>query len=159
MLVHFAKFPDKVPHHSGKWIVGWIFSIPLLIESNFILLVMSLVSIPLTYLASRLFVRVGILLRKTDWIWLPRIFVRPRLDVWDALILNWSMVYCFIIPLFLFIYSVLARRGMGDPVANVILKWCQWLFYIGVIVLWLKWTVSRHYNQIEEWIDSIWGSR
>ena len=156
LVEYLGKHPDKMPDHRGKWAIAWVFSIPLLVENNFIQLAMSAVLIIVTYLVDKVCICIGYVLRKINWTWLPRVFFRPNLEMWDDLILGWSMCSCFNFALFLFLYSVSKLWGLDDSVGSFLFKWCQWLLYIGVVFLWLKWTLSRYYYQIEEWVDSIW---
>ncbi len=153
---HLARYPDKVPHHSGNWIVAWIISLPILIENGLVQLAKSAASILVIFLVNRFCIHIGYLLRKISWSWLPRVLPRPSLEMWDSLILNWSMCFCFNFSLFLFLYLVSTNWDLTSPIGDIFLYWCKWLLYIGVFVLWLKWILSRYYCQIEEWIDSFW---
>lgn len=156
LVEYLARNPDKLPEHRGKWVITWMLSIPYTIENSYVQLCLSAISIFITYSVSKFCICVGHILGRFSWGWLSRVFGRPNLEMLDDLTRVVSMNICFQFSLFLLLFLVSKAWGVDDPVWGFFFNWCQWLLYCGVFLLWIKWVLSRYYDQIEEWIDNIW---
>lgn len=155
-IEHLAMNPHMVSQHKGKWFLPWVCSALFVFENSLYQIVVNTILVLVCFLVLRLCNPIKLRLRNAGWNWLPKIFFEPDLEMWDTLILGLSAWACFNFLLFSFMYSVGLYWNIDESTKHLLINCCRWLLFSACVLLWLKWVLTYHYRQIEEWIDRTW---